>query len=99
MKLIRDVQVPACHPNFAIPCTPGQGATSTSFSTFPCITENRLFTLGNHTPGFTAAAATIEAHQETLAAACGLAATGLKILAQKDFADDATAWWKEDMER
>lgn len=70
--------LPAAHPSYSIPSTPGQA---------------------NHTPGFTAAAATMVAHEATMASASGLAVTGLRILSEKNFADEAMDWWKEDMKR
>ncbi|KZT55249.1 amidohydrolase [Calocera cornea HHB12733] len=42
---------------------------------------------GNHTRQFTAAAATAEAHEATLLAAKGIALAGLRVLLDKDFAD------------
>lgn len=42
---------------------------------------------GNHTRGFTKAAATPEAHKATLASAKGIAVAGWRVLTDKDFAD------------
>jgi len=43
---------------------------------------------GNHTPGFAKAAGEPEAHLPTLQAACGIAATGLRVLTDEGFAKE-----------
>ena len=40
---------------------------------------------GNHTPGFTQAAATIEAHYACLDVSKALAATGIRVLTDEEF--------------
>ena len=62
--------VPAIHPTFAIPVTPGAA---------------------NHTAGFTACAATDEAHELTLRAAKALAMTAVDLFAQPELLSDARA--------
>ena len=53
----------------------------------------------NHTPGFTAAAATPEAFRATLEAAKGMAMVGLKILQDNEFAAKVRADFDEDCRR
>lgn len=47
---------------------------------------------GNHTPGFTACAATDEAHRLTIIAAKGMALAGWRVLESEETARDV---WKE----
>ncbi|MFN8506623.1 MAG: M20 family metallopeptidase [Dehalococcoidia bacterium] len=50
---------------------------------------------GNHTPGFTAAAATPEAHENTLRAAKGMALTGLDLFLREGVLDAAVKEFRE----
>lgn len=45
---------------------------------------------GNHTPGFTNAARTPEAHEETLKAATGIAVVGARIISDEAFANEVS---------
>lgn len=51
---------------------------------------------GNHTPGFTDAAATESAHREALASAKGLAATGWRAAVDEDFFAACREWFERD---
>uniref|UniRef100_A0A8H7XUH5 Peptidase M20 domain-containing protein 2 n=1 Tax=Psilocybe cubensis TaxID=181762 RepID=A0A8H7XUH5_PSICU len=51
---------------------------------------------GNHTPGFTKSAATIEAHNACLDVSKALAATGVRVLIDDDFFSKVQATFKED---
>ncbi|KAI0923499.1 hypothetical protein AcV5_009025 [Taiwanofungus camphoratus] len=52
---------------------------------------------GNHTPQFTQAAGTPEAHAATLAIAKGLAALGFRVVDDADFSEKVSAMWKADI--
>ncbi|KAA1474385.1 hypothetical protein DENSPDRAFT_840957 [Dentipellis sp. KUC8613] len=54
---------------------------------------------GNHTPAFTAAAASPEAHQATLDVSKALALTGLRVLADDDFFAEVKAMFEEDKKK
>jgi hypothetical protein len=51
----------------------------------------------NHTPGFTAAARTEEAHRLTLDTGKGMAAAGWRVLAEAEFASEVKKGWEEDV--
>ncbi|KAF8960862.1 hypothetical protein BDZ97DRAFT_1921756 [Flammula alnicola] len=51
---------------------------------------------GNHTPGFTQAAATTAAHYASLDVSKALAATGIRVLADDDFFSKVQKTFKED---
>ncbi|CAO1613573.1 unnamed protein product [Sympodiomycopsis kandeliae] len=54
---------------------------------------------GNHTPGFTKAAKTVEAHKLTLNAAEGIAILAAKVLLHKQFREQVWKEWKEEASR
>ncbi|KAH9962121.1 hypothetical protein BC827DRAFT_1199040 [Russula dissimulans] len=52
---------------------------------------------GNHTPAFTSAAATLEAHQACLDVCKALALTGLRVIEDDQFYEEVKATFEEDM--
>ncbi|CCM01369.1 uncharacterized protein FIBRA_03419 [Fibroporia radiculosa] len=52
---------------------------------------------GNHTPQFTEAAATLDAHSKTITVVKALAAVGFRVLDDAEFAKKAKLAWEEDM--
>jgi hypothetical protein len=51
----------------------------------------------NHTPEYTNKARQPEAHAEAWKAAVGMAAVGIRVLADAGFAKEVRDWWEEDM--